>query len=120
MYGYGQMCCVRVCVHKSVLFRDTHCVDTYGMSCVQAFMLPSRLRIHQVYALSTGGGVEFWCMRCAQVGVLRRVLYADVSHSSSVEDGRCSGNLVRRRLEQSTTFASQRHLAGHTGLLLHS
>lgn len=42
------------------------------------------------------------------------------SYSSVVESGRCSGNLVRRKFEQSTTVASQRHLGGHTGLLLQS
>lgn len=42
------------------------------------------------------------------------------SYSSVVESGRCSGNLVRRKFEQSTTVASHRHLAGQTGLLLQS
>lgn len=42
------------------------------------------------------------------------------SYSSVVERGRCSGNLVRRKFEQSTTVASQRHFGGHTGLLLQS
>lgn len=42
------------------------------------------------------------------------------SYSSVVERGRCSGNLVRRKLEQSTTVASHRHFGGHTGLLLQS
>lgn len=39
-------------------------------------------------------------------------------HSSVVDEGMCSGILVSFRLEQSTTFASQRHLGGHTGSLL--
>lgn len=47
-------------------------------------------------------------------------LFNAFSYSSVVESGRCSGNLVERKFEQSTTVASQRHLGGHTGLLLQS
>lgn len=60
-----------------------------------------------------GGGLCVCVRVCACVSVC-------ASHSSSVDGGRRWGNLVSRRLEQSTTLASHRHLTGHTGLLLHS
>lgn len=41
-----------------------------------------------------------------------------MAYSSEVDEGMCSGILVSFRLEQSTTFDSQRHLGGQTGSLL--
>ncbi len=43
-----------------------------------------------------------------------------LSYSSVVDAGMCSGTRLSRRLEQSTTLDSQRHLAGQTGSLLQS
>lgn len=47
-----------------------------------------------------------------------RLQFSLIPYSSVVDAGMCSGILVSFRLEQSTTFDSQRHLGGHTGSLL--
>lgn len=44
--------------------------------------------------------------------------YFPCPYSSVVDEGMCSGILVSFRLEQSTTFDSQRHFGGQTGSLL--